>query len=535
MDLRFTHRRGRKRKAPASTANDIHDFLHNIDRPLPEHSHIMPPSSLEKDVVSMANVNSNDDDDASVPQEEPPTTGGDDAQSHAAACQPMVPSPITTHPIVAAEEEELAEENLRSSTTSQQGGALPPERVENEPMAADDAVSTQAHSARSNLICAERQKDGEILLDKGGDAITFPKKLYAILEDPDNHHAIRWQPHGRSWKVHKRDIFMKKICPKYFSQTKFESFVRQSNGWGFRRLKRDGPDRNSYYHELFLRGQPELLKSIRRPLPGGKDECEEPDFYSMSPVHEEDQHQEDDQHQEEDQDLPTHVRLETTSNNENKKKRKKGSPEPERNTHGSSFYDGCMSYDPQRYGNMPPPPPPVWSGPPAYQYPPEYGHGPPAPFPFDSAGCPTSPAGGVQQVTYPSQPCTPNDIPPFDPSLYFPPPYYPLYPPPQPPQGPQALPSQDEDDSKQGGLHGLMPMPYYPTYPSPYYPHPGGILSTSRGFEDNPTGTFRYEFGSIPPYPLPPLRADIAESGDHESNEQRDGLKFSPIQRPDES
>ena len=80
-----------------------------------------------------------------------------------------------------------------------------------------------------------------------------------------------------------------------------------------------------------------------------------------------------------------------------------------------------------------------------------------------------------------------------------------------------------------------MPMPYYPTYPPPYYPHPAGILSTSRGFEDNPTGTFRYEFGSIPPYPLPPLRADIAGSGDHESNEKRDGLKFSPIQRPDES
>lgn len=500
----------------------------------------MPPSSLEKDVVSMANVNSNDVDDDSMPQEEPPT-GGDEPQSHAAACQPTVPSPITTHPIVAEGEEELAEENLRSSTpSSQQGAALPPERGEHQPMAADDAVSTQANSSRSNLICAERQKNGEILLAKGDDAVTFPVKLYAILEDPNNHHAISWQPHGRSWKVHKRDIFMKKVCPKYFSQTKFESFVRQSNGWGFRRLKRDGPDRNSYYHELFLRGQPELLKSIRRPLPGEKVICEEPDFCSMSPA------QQEGQHQEEDQDPSTHVRLETTSNNGNKKKRKKESPEPERDTRGSSFYDGCMSYYPQRYGNVPPspppPPPPVWSGPPVYQYP-GYGLHPPTPFPFDSAGWPTSPSGtNEQQVTYPSQPCTemnnsmssgPSDIPPFDPSLYFSPPHYPLYPP--PPQGPQALPSQDEDDSKQGELHGLMAMPNYPPYPPPYYPHPDGILSTSRGFEDNPTGAFRYEFGSIPPYPLPPLRADIAGSGDHESNEQNDGLNFSPIQRPDES
>jgi hypothetical protein len=505
----------------------------------------MPPSSLEL----TAYVNSNDD-DASVPQEEPPM-GGDDAQSHDAAChqQPMVPSPITTHPVVAEEEEELAEENLRSSTPSEQQGGLllPPERVESEPLAAADAISTQAHSSRSNLICAERQKDVKILLDKGDDdAVTFPVKLYAILADPNNHHAISWQPHGRSWKVHKRDIFMKEICHKFFCLTKFESFVRQSNGWGFRRLKRDGPDRNSYYHELFLRGQPELLKSIRRPLPGEKLECEEPDFYSMSPVQEE-----DDQHQEEDQDPSTHVRLETTSsNNENKKKRKKeGSPEPERDTHGSTFFDGCMSsYDPQRYGNMPPPPPPLWSGPLAYQYPPEYyGYGPPppTPFSFDSAGWPTSPSvTNEQQVTSP-QPCTemnnsmssgPSDIPPFGPSLYFPPPYYPLYPPPPPPQGPQALPSQDEDDEKEAGLHGLMPTPYYPPYPPPYYPHPDGILSTSRGFEDNPTGNlapFRYEFGSIPPYPLPPLQANIARSGDH-NDEQKDGLKFSPIQRPDE-
>lgn len=40
--------------------------------------------------------------------------------------------------------------------------------------------------------------------------------------------------------------------------------MRQVNGWGFRRVNH-GPDRNSYYHECFLRGFPELCRQMRRP------------------------------------------------------------------------------------------------------------------------------------------------------------------------------------------------------------------------------------------------------------------------------
>ena len=45
--------------------------------------------------------------------------------------------------------------------------------------------------------------------------------------------------------------------------TKFSSFVRQINGWGFRRVS-IGPDRNSYFHEMFHRDKPELINDMRR-------------------------------------------------------------------------------------------------------------------------------------------------------------------------------------------------------------------------------------------------------------------------------
>lgn len=63
--------------------------------------------------------------------------------------------------------------------------------------------------------------------------------------------------------------------------------MRQVNGWGFKRITR-GPDRNSYYHELFVRDNPELAWTMSRrgssSSKGGKnDEADkEPNFYEMT-------------------------------------------------------------------------------------------------------------------------------------------------------------------------------------------------------------------------------------------------------------
>lgn len=113
----------------------------------------------------------------------------------------------------------------------------------------------------------------------------FPVKLYALLSQPQLSHIITWMPHGRSWKVLKPKIFEASVLPVFFESDNYHSFNRVINAWSFRR-KSQGPDRGSYFHELFLRGKPHLQKYMRRlprthkKLAMGKDE--EPDFFELN-------------------------------------------------------------------------------------------------------------------------------------------------------------------------------------------------------------------------------------------------------------
>jgi hypothetical protein len=50
---------------------------------------------------------------------------------------------------------------------------------------------------------------------------------------------------------------------RFFKQSKLASFQRQLNLWGFQKVV-NGPDRGGYYHELFLRGRPDLAPLMLR-------------------------------------------------------------------------------------------------------------------------------------------------------------------------------------------------------------------------------------------------------------------------------
>jgi len=91
----------------------------------------------------------------------------------------------------------------------------------------------------------------------------FPMKLHEILSRQDLSDVISWNPHGRSWRVLKPKAFEERVIPHYFRHGKYNSFTRQVNGWGFRRITQ-GPDHNSYFHEYFLRDQPEMCHKMKR-------------------------------------------------------------------------------------------------------------------------------------------------------------------------------------------------------------------------------------------------------------------------------
>jgi hypothetical protein len=123
---------------------------------------------------------------------------------------------------------------------------------------------------------------------RGGITDPFPVKLHSLLDASSDEfdHIISWQPHGRCFLLHKPQEFLKQVMPHFFKQTKLTSFQRQLNLYGFHRLTAPGPDRGGYYHELFLRGQPELATKMMRCRIKGerRGHCEpekEPDFYKM--------------------------------------------------------------------------------------------------------------------------------------------------------------------------------------------------------------------------------------------------------------
>eukprot|EP00978_Attheya_sp_CCMP212_P030299 scaffold110777_cov51-Attheya_sp.AAC.6 len=94
----------------------------------------------------------------------------------------------------------------------------------------------------------------------------FPKyklaiALYAAISNEDNSNIISWLPHGRGFMIYQKTSFANEIMPKFFKQSKFTSFTRKLNRWGFSRVSR-GPEAGAYYHEHFLKGQPRLLMQM---------------------------------------------------------------------------------------------------------------------------------------------------------------------------------------------------------------------------------------------------------------------------------
>jgi hypothetical protein len=133
-----------------------------------------------------------------------------------------------------------------------------------------------------------------ILRTSGGNSVdqSFPVRLHYMLNETEKDglsHVVSWQPHGRCFVVHDQKLFTELILGNYFRQSKYASFQRQLNIYGFQRLTA-GPDKGGYYHEKFLRNKPGLAYCIQRfKLKGTKtrkaaNPHSEPNFYQMTPL-----------------------------------------------------------------------------------------------------------------------------------------------------------------------------------------------------------------------------------------------------------
>jgi hypothetical protein len=101
---------------------------------------------------------------------------------------------------------------------------------------------------------------------------TFPETLYRILDDVANGNVgmhlsssqaskmISWEEMGKGFKIYQPKEFNAMILPIYAKrQTRYRSFQRQLNIYGFKMNKKSG----IYHHDYFTRGDILSLKKIR--------------------------------------------------------------------------------------------------------------------------------------------------------------------------------------------------------------------------------------------------------------------------------
>jgi len=93
---------------------------------------------------------------------------------------------------------------------------------------------------------------------------TFPERLMELLENEEVKNAMWWLPGGDAFTIVPR-LFPEMVLNKYFQGTKFESFTRKLNRWGFKRVAGQRVPQNTiaYHHPMFQQGSPELVKKMR--------------------------------------------------------------------------------------------------------------------------------------------------------------------------------------------------------------------------------------------------------------------------------
>ena len=81
----------------------------------------------------------------------------------------------------------------------------------------------------------------ETLVSSGGSTSgptpAFLSKLWQLVNDEKNNGLVSWSSNGRSFIVHDQVKFSKEILPNYFKHQKMNSFIRQLNMYGFKKVK----------------------------------------------------------------------------------------------------------------------------------------------------------------------------------------------------------------------------------------------------------------------------------------------------------
>lgn len=127
----------------------------------------------------------------------------------------------------------------------------------------------------------EPQNDSDSPVDRMDNVKEFVKKTYNMMEYCDEHcrDILYWYGGGTKIAITDVQRLSNEIFPKYFNHTKFESFARQLNFYGFKKasstlIRRKNNEDSStedkeedlilYEHRCFKKGAYDLLPKIER-------------------------------------------------------------------------------------------------------------------------------------------------------------------------------------------------------------------------------------------------------------------------------
>jgi hypothetical protein len=94
--------------------------------------------------------------------------------------------------------------------------------------------------------------------------MNFPEKIMRILSFSEFAHVIRWNPEGTEFCIFPQS-FSETVLEPHFQGTKFQSFTRKLNRFGFKRIldeDRYPKGTFAYHHDCFQRGREDLLRFI---------------------------------------------------------------------------------------------------------------------------------------------------------------------------------------------------------------------------------------------------------------------------------
>jgi hypothetical protein len=117
----------------------------------------------------------------------------------------------------------------------------------------EDSLFSESSSNKCTPLTSDRPRK-----------LQFPWKLHTMLDNAiiEGHDSIVSWDGVDGFKVREKEAFVREIVPRYFSHTKYRSFQRMLNMWGFERVPK-GPRKGVYVHINFRQGQPEFCNYMK--------------------------------------------------------------------------------------------------------------------------------------------------------------------------------------------------------------------------------------------------------------------------------